>query len=288
MKISTCTECACRRLPTSEAMRLLAAAGFAFVDYERPCSDYRAFGGLYAASETEFHAFFEQERDAMERAGIKACQAHAPFPTWTEDREEQEYMLRAIQRAVFAASVVGSPYLVIHPAMPAGWTPDPDPERTRKVNYEYFSRFLEAAHKHEVKLALENMPGRGVPCDTAEALSDYIDMMRDSYFCACMDTGHANMSGIACGEMAERLGHRLQVLHIHDNGGTADQHLAPYLGTVDWDAFLRALKHIDYPGALSFEATNSERVPAGLLPAAERYLYEIGLYFMQKFKKMVR
>ena len=241
MKISTCTECACRRLPTSEAMRLLAAAGFAFVDYERPCSDYRAFGGLYAASETEFHAFFEQERDAMERAGIKACQAHAPFPTWTEDREEQEYMLRAIRRAVFAASVVGSPYLVIHPAMPAGWTPDPDPERTRKVNYEYFSRFLEAAHKHEVKLALENMPGRGVPCDTAEALSDYIDMMRDSYFCACMDTGHANMSGIACGEMAERLGPRLQVLHIHDNGGTADQHLAPYLGTVDWDAFLRAL-----------------------------------------------
>ena len=89
MKISTCTECACRRLPTSEAMRLQAAAGFAFVDYERPCSDYRAFGGLYAASETEFHAFFEQEREAMERAGIRACQAQAPFPSWSEDREEQ-------------------------------------------------------------------------------------------------------------------------------------------------------------------------------------------------------
>lgn len=286
MKISTCTESVCGRLPSAEAMRLLAAAGFEFVDYGAPCTAYAPGRGIYAASEAAFRTFFEEESECMERAGLKACQAHAPFPTWTEDRTEQEFMLKAVERAVLAAAIVQSPYLVLHPAMPAGWSIDPDPAGTKKINYEYFSRFLEAAHRHGVTLALENMPGRGVPCGAAETLAEYIDMMGDSAFCACMDTGHAHMTGIRCADMAETLGTRLRVLHIHDNSGMHDQHLAPYLGTVDWDAFLKALRGIGYAGALSFEATASENVPAGLLPAAERYLYEIGLYFIQKFKKI--
>lgn len=287
MKISTCTESACRRLPSFEAMRMLAGAGFTFVDYGAPCTVYQPHRGLYADSEAAFRTFFEEEAANMERAGIKVCQAHAPFPTWTEDRTEQEYMLRAIERAILAASIVESPYLVIHPAMPAGWSPDPDPEGTKRINYEYFSRFLETAHKYGVRLALENMPGQGIPCATGEALAEYIDMMQDDSFCACMDTGHANMTGIRCQDMAEFLGKRLRVLHLHDNNGKSDQHLAPYAGTIEWDAFLQALRKIGYEGMLSFEATNSENVPAGLLPAIERYIYEIGLYFVGKSKKSV-
>ena len=284
MEISTSTECACNRMKTAEAMRMLKDAGFSYVDYGTPCVAYQPFQGIFAAGDAEFRAFFEQEYACMKQAGIRAGQTHAPFPTWTNDRSEQEFMLRAIERSAEATAIIKSPYMVIHPAMPDEWSPDTDPERTKKVNYEFLCRLLDAAHKHNIKLALENMPGHSVPCCTVEELIEYIDMMHDDALCACLDTGHANMAGFSCADFAESLGGRLKVLHVHDNNGMLDQHLVPYIGTVDWERFLRSLKKIGYSGTFSFEATNSESVPAGLLPAAENYLWEIGRYFMARYE----
>ena len=43
------------------------------------------------------------------------------------------------------------------------------------------------------------------------------------------------------------------MLHIHDNNGFEDEHMAPFLGTIDWEDFCKALRQIDYSGALSLE-----------------------------------
>ena len=48
-----------------------------------------------------------------------------------------------------------------------------------------------------------------------------------------LDTGHAHVSGQELAAFAERAGSRLCEVHLHDNAGTSDDHLAPGQGTID-------------------------------------------------------
>jgi len=58
-----------------------------------------------------------------------------------------------------------------------------------------------------------------------------------------------------------RLGHRLKVLHIHDNDGVMDLHQIPFTfaktrenkSSTDWEGFINGLCAIKYGGVLNFE-----------------------------------
>ena len=52
------------------------------------------------------------------------------------------------------------------------------------------------------------------------------------------------------------IGKRLRALHINDNRGEKDDHLLPYLGYVEWEPVLRALKEIGYAGDFTYEIHN--------------------------------
>ncbi len=160
----------------------------------------------------------------------------------------------AIKRSIRATAIMEAPYLVVHCAMRCGWAPDDDPVVTRALNYKVFEELLPVAEQEGVTLALENMPCRGIPTCTPEELCDYIDMMDSPRLVACLNTGHANITGIDCGDFARALGHRLKVLHIHDNDGKSDQHITPYFGTVNWESFMQGLKDVGFDGRLSLES----------------------------------
>ena len=60
----------------------------------------------------------------------------------------------------------------------------------------------------------------------------------------CLDIGHANYSRAPLGEWFDALGESIGYLHISDNNGLFDDHLAVGDGTVDWalaDKYYRAL-----------------------------------------------
>lgn len=68
----------------------------------------------------------------------------------------------------------------------------------------------------------------------------------------CLDTGHTHlgrhletMAALACG--------RLSHVHVHDNRGTADDHLPPGDGTIDWAASFDAFRRCGYHGAMVLE-----------------------------------
>ncbi|NOQ33615.1 MAG: TIM barrel protein [Methanosarcinales archaeon] len=52
------------------------------------------------------------------------------------------------------------------------------------------------------------------------------------------DIGHAHHSGIPPGRFIECMGRRIEALHLHDNNGTHDEHLAPGRGSVDFEGVL--------------------------------------------------
>jgi len=68
----------------------------------------------------------------------------------------------------------------------------------------------------------------------------------------CLDVGHAHLDGDVV-EAVETVSEHVIATHLHDNRGRADDHLAPFDGTIDWAAALIALQKIGYDGPLMFE-----------------------------------
>ena len=53
--------------------------------------------------------------------------------------------------------------------------------------------------------------------------------------------------------MLAKYGDRLKTLHIHDNDGTADQHIIPFDGNIDYSRFIAKLKKLDFYGIIALE-----------------------------------
>jgi len=69
-----------------------------------------------------------------------------------------------------------------------------------------------------------------------EAIRDILD--QHPGFGMTFDIGHAHHSGIPPERFIELLGHRIEVVHLHDNNGVYDEHLAPGRGSVDFKSVL--------------------------------------------------
>lgn len=131
----------------------------------------------------------------------------------------------------------------------------------------------------------------GPGCDVRRAV-ERIDRMNDRYHAEvlgfCFDTGHANLVGIDFESFITALGHRLKVLHIHDNDGRSDLHQIPFTFTrtrenkpsTDWEGFVRGLRNIRFDKVLSFEtAPVITAFPKELKEEALALIAKIGKYF---------
>ena len=105
-----------------------------------------------------------------------------------------------------------------------------------------------------MRVAVEVIPN--VLSDAA-ALASMIEEQLDGLDVGvCLDYGHAHLMGDLC-EAVETLSGHLWTTHVHDNGGKRDDHLAPYLGTIDWDAAMMETQKIGYDGVLMFEVSDT-------------------------------
>jgi sugar phosphate isomerase/epimerase len=112
-----------------------------------------------------------------------------------------------------------------------------------------------------VKLALEVIPNA---LSTAPALTRLLeDELEGIDAGVCLDYGHAHLMGDLA-ETIEALSGHLWTTHVHDNRGSRDEHLAPYSGTIDWDAAMMETMKIGYDGPLVFEVRNTGDLAATL------------------------
>lgn len=81
--------------------------------------------------------------------------------------------------------------------------------------------------------------------NSAVMLRDAIDSIGSDSMGFCLDVGHANcFSKTDPLEWIEVMGHRLTHLHLHQNDGSADQHLPLTAGPIDIEAIVKAtLEH---------------------------------------------
>ena len=137
----------------------------------------------------------------------------------------------------------------------------------------------------------------GPCCDVRKAV-ERIDRLNEKYhaevFGFCFDTGHANLTGLDFKEFLTTLGHRLKVLHIHDNDGISDLHQIPFTfaktrenqSSTNWDGFLQGLKAIKFDKVLSFEtAPVLTAFPEKMKPQVLAFIAGIGRYFCSEMEK---
>jgi sugar phosphate isomerase/epimerase len=157
---------------------------------------------------------------------------HAPFRDWNAgsfNAAARRDSVDRVRRTLDDAAAMGADAVVVH----GGSVPERYPEWVRDRAIDHARRSLREAARHAervgVPLCLENQPPSSgtrrhttTPDDLA-ALLEAADA-DPQYLGVTLDVGHAAVAGFDPAAFIDRFGDRIQVCHLHNNDGTADQH----------------------------------------------------------------
>ena len=181
---------------------------------------------------------------------------------------------RTVYNAIDAAAVLGSEYAVIHPNTVTQSIKDFNRKKSYDAVMTHLAPFVEYANKLGVKIAVENMRvvHKDHPthryCQDPDELCDIADALGVG---VCWDFGHASIGGLCQSESIKYIGTRLKVLHVNDNTGRDDDHMPPFVGTIDWRDAMNGLSAVGFSGLFNYEI-ETERVPETLRESFANYL----------------
>ena len=253
----------------------------------------------------ELEAFFEPQRAAAERAGVRIHQMHMPYPIYVPQASTKvnRYLAQEVApKSLRVAQFFDCKYIVVHGFKLRKYL------GSEQAEWEQTEAFLTElaplAKECGVTMCIENLydglAGHMVegPCCDAQLAAERIDRMKERFGAEvlgfCFDSGHANLVGLDFESFLRTLGPRLKVLHLHDNDGITDLHQIPYTfaksreneTSTDWGGFLRGLRAIHYEGTLNFEtAPVLTAFPDALQASALRVLADIGRYWAEEIRK---
>src|SRR5271156_4097946 len=179
-----------------------------------------------------------------------------------------------LKRAIDVAEALPFSRMILH----MGGSRETADPRKRDAAFSSLEHLSLHAHHVGVTIAVENTTSEmGDPA----YLRAFVDETRLTGLRFNFDIGHAHFADGPRSERIEKAFAPLRELvvsaHIHDNHGEKDEHLAPYEGTIDWEAAVKTLKSApepDLPLTLELkERTGPEaKSPAEQLAAAREAL----------------
>ena len=172
---------------------------------------------------------------------------HAPFADLApgaSDPEVRRLARRRLEQCLVPVSVFRPRTVVCHTGYDwkrYGHEPEAWLERSVPL-WSWFGRRVQEAG---AVMMLENVYERA-PGEMTGLFQALDDAGVHSGF--CLDTGHQQAFGRAgLMDWLDALGPRLGQLHLHDNDGSFDHHLAPGRGTVDFSGLFQRLKALSGP-----------------------------------------
>lgn len=265
----------------TDSVRRLSAAGYRVLDmnFHDCCMFPTPFRG------ENWEAWLEQVARAAKECGIEFSQGHSHFYNYCDSNiENRDYLDELIRRGIVAAGRLGIKWLVIHAATDFN-SATPVKSSGEKAR-EYLKPLIELAAKHHVGIAVENLwdlnitPRRRYTV-TAEELVELVDSLHYDNVGICWDVEHASIMEQNQTAELKLVGHRLKATHISDHNGKMGDHILPYMGVTDWNEVMTVLKDICYQGDFTYETHRyTQAVPDGMMGAALRYSYELGMYLL--------
>ena len=175
------------------------------------------------------------------------------FSNASSDEGRRKAAVAETAAALALASQLPFQYLVLHLGVPASEQTHAG-DNSATAARRSIEEIVEVAARVRVRVAVEVIPNA---LSDAESLARLVEDDLDGLDVGvCLDYGHAHLMG-DLGEAIEALSGHLWTTHVHDNGGKRDDHLAPYLGTIDLDAAMMETQKIGYDGALMFEVSDT-------------------------------
>lgn len=235
------------------------------------------------------------------KRGILFVQAHSPIGKPLLKDENYENFIFTTKRSIEISALLGIKNIVVH----SGYLPNISKEECFEKNKKFYEELLILAEKYNVNILTENFNKMCINgtywVDSAKDEKELVEYVNHPLFHACWDTGHGNLQETTQFEALNILGKDVYALHVQDNFGKQDQHLAPFCGCMDMDSLMRGLNNIGYKGYFTFESTNfflpksmrKEQFADGVLKSpsleikglSENLLYEIGKYVLTSYKQ---
>lgn len=229
----------------------LKALGFDAVDFNLCFLDQTCYESV-----EKMETYCKEVRAAAEKNGVEIYQTHGPWPTDDRTPESRAIGWQQMHLGLYGTYLLGCKYMVIHPQMPYGRKdPEVDPDFAEDLTIRLMEDLLPDCEKYGVVLCLENMPFVGQRISSTSRIVDVVKKMNSPYVQICFDTGHSHckmLENIA--ESVRLAGPYLKTLHVHDNWYN-DEHYLPFMGSIDWPAFTKALAESGYAGTLNLEVT---------------------------------
>jgi L-ribulose-5-phosphate 3-epimerase len=263
-----------------QSIKACVAAGYRVLDM-----NFASYSqGSLPLTQPDWVDWIKAQKELSDSYGIEYSQAHAHFYEG-EDRfgANEAWHEELIRRSIIGAGIMDAQWLVIHPVSLLDETWYSHQESLAK-NVAVFQKYAELAAANNVKIAIENMIENKTVrryASSTEELLELLAVLHDPIFGVCWDFGHAHLSGINQCQALRAIGPDLRALHVADNLGERDDHLAPYFGTIDWEPIMKTLKEIGYDGDFTFEIHNfTNGLPDGLHAPALRFTHELGTFML--------
>ena len=224
----------------------------------------------YVLEGAELEELLKGEKALAEKEGIHISQLHGPWrgpqTDYTEDGRAER--LEKMNKSVVIASILGCKNVVVHPIMPFGIKDRAEgkEKETRELNLLHYREFVSYAKEFGVNICLENMPFKEFSISTPTEIFEFVKEIGVDNFRICLDTGHVAAFGdkLSLPDEVRAIGERLEVLHVHDSIPNKDLHMIPGFGTLDFPAFVKALRDVGFCGSFSAEVAPPVKLPENI------------------------
>lgn len=191
---------------------------------------------------------------ALDDNGLKLV-CHLPTFVYTADLTEsiRTASRDEVRRSIETAARLKPLKVVVHPSIVSGLAAM-RPELVSAHSYKALAEVIQACAEAGLTPCLENMFPSYRAFVSAEQFNEAFQSF--PHLKLTLDTGHANIDSggnnratAFLAQHATRLGH----LHISDNHGTRDDHLAVGAGNIDFATIISAIKRTGFDGTITLE-----------------------------------
>ena len=254
-----------------ERVRALYDAGFRCVDL----SMYQGCDPDWEYLQPGWEKKIEALKQYADDLGMTFVQAHSPGGNPIAKDGSYELLMASTVRSIEICGMLGIENNVFHVGSRE------DILYTREGEKKFFgenAKVLEelypAMEKWGVNILIENSAksnmGERYYFFTGEEMKAFIAYTGHPLVHACWDTGHANIEGHQYDHLVV-LGDDLRALHINDNLKGGDEHIMPFMGTVNVDEIMHGLMDAGYKGYFTFECDSTVVNPGYWQGARKRF-----------------
>ena len=268
-----------------EGCKIIKESGFEGIDWNIDLDlyandikkgNYR--GSIFEKELSEILEYYGDVLQELKNNGLIISQAHAPFPAYLIELGEEffDFMIEIFKKCILLCDAIGCKNLIIHGISLSEEEKRLTHDDIQKLNKKLYVSLISTLQQTNVIVCLENLftTTKNIknqiylvnghcanPHEAVEIIDKLNALAGKDCFGLCLDIGHLQLSKQDIRAYTRVVGTRIKALHIHDNDGKVDLHLAPYTGSVDWQNFYTALQDIGYQGDLSFETFRQIQEP---------------------------